>query len=331
VASGRAGPAVPIPDPSSVALVTLNPAGTTAYVVETPSTGPGRIVPIDLSTGTAGTPIDVAAAGSQFTPTSAAFSPDGRTAYLVDAVGGDLLPVDLSAGTAGPSIPVANLAACGDAVTSVVVTPDGQDAYIEGLGSLYDVDLVHHTASAAFHVTPPAGSYGDPSISLSPDGRTLYVLQSGESADDLVPVATNGDNAGQAMSIPVGPKPTTFADPNATASWDKVFVPTDSSALVISFGATPEQIVPVDLATGTAREGIDLSPTKGSSDCGDQAPVAVAITADGTTAVVGEPGTTSVHTLSLTDANRGPATEVGPNGILAVLAAPGWPSSWWAG
>ena len=74
----------------------------------------GTISPVDLTTGTLGTPISV---GSQ--PDAIAITPNGSTAYVADHGSSKIVPVNLSTGTAGTPI------ALHDPPTSIAITPDG--------------------------------------------------------------------------------------------------------------------------------------------------------------------------------------------------------------
>ena len=85
-------------------------------------------------------------------------------------------------------------------------------------------------------------SSGYPTIALSPDGSTLWELQSGETYDVLVPINTNGETARTAIPVPVPqrtPAPRTPA-PSAPV-WDRLYLPSNSTAVVIAFGSDREQ------------------------------------------------------------------------------------------
>jgi hypothetical protein len=329
--SGAVG--VPIPLPVDNAdFVAVNRAGTLAFVINGGgSGGPTQVLTVDLSTGQAGPTISLPGAPEPAGPTSVAFSPDDDTAYFVDAFNGQLDPVNLSTMTAGSPIPVGPLAACGDVETEAAVTPDGQDVYIEGSGGLFDVDLTKNGSSPAFHlaVSGGSGAYGNVAIGLDPSGSTLYGLQPGQQSDALVPVSTNGDNAGTAINVPVGTKPVyTSQAAQVAPSWDKVFAPTDSTVDVVEFGSVPEQIVPVEVPGGTAGTPVVISSTQGQSGCGDQSPVPIAIAPGGQIALVGQPGSPQVHTVTLPGGAGGAAESVGTHAVLAILSGSGWPDSW---
>ncbi len=324
--TNRAG--TPLVLPPEVVFVAIDRQETRAVLlVDSGGSAGVSLVPFSLTTGEARTPIPLHLSG--YAVTSAAFSPDDRVAYLVDALDGDIIPVDVAAGRSYAPIAVGPLAACGDVETQAAPTPDGQGIYVEGPSGLFDVDLTTRRSSPPFSVaasTAP-GAYGNLSIGLSPNGRTLYVLQSGTGADTLVPVNTNGDAANVPITVPVGDKPAETTGILSPA-WDKLFVPSDTTAYVVTFGSVPEQIESVDLTTGRLQFTVNVSTDKGTAACGDHSPVPVSIAAGGQVAVAASVGGNAVHTLSLPGGIAGPSIPVGSEQTLAVLSGAGWPAFW---
>jgi hypothetical protein len=310
-------------------LITIAPNDQTAYVATDNATS--TLIPVNLGLGAVGTPITLP--GHDDLVSSVAYSPSGTTLYLTDVNGGVLIPVNLSTQTAGPPIAVGPLGACGDIDTYTTVTPDGQDAYIEAQGRLFDVDLVHGKSSPAFTATALAQTknpYGDPDIALSPDGSTLWALQSGEHGDVLVPINTNGDAAGRAISVPVSNRPT--APPQQaeqwTPQWDNLYLPTNNTALIVAYGSQPEEVIPVNLTTGTAGQPISLASLKDNSGCGNSPQLPVAITADGSTAIVGNPADSSVYTVNLSNGAQGTPLKLSGTGALRAIISPTGYSDW---
>ena len=69
-----------------------------AYVA---NNGDDTVTPIDLATGTPGTPIPVG-----HNPYAIAITPDGKIAYVANFNGNTVTPIDLASGTPGTPIPV---------------------------------------------------------------------------------------------------------------------------------------------------------------------------------------------------------------------------------
>jgi hypothetical protein len=71
-----------------------------------------------------------------------------------------------------------------------------------------------------------------------------------------------------------------------------------------------------------------ISSTQDQSGCGDQSPVPIAIAPGGQIALVGQPGSPQVHTVTLPGGAGGAAESVGTHAVLAILSGSGWPDSW---
>ncbi|MDA0181779.1 YncE family protein [Solirubrobacter phytolaccae] len=116
VATGAVLSTIPVPgNPQSVVIT---PDGKTAWAFAETNK---QLVPIDLATATAGTPIVVGGT----TPRTIALAPDGTSIYVSDWASGDLTPFDLATGA--PRTPIVSLGA-----TSVAFTPDGKTGYAPG-------------------------------------------------------------------------------------------------------------------------------------------------------------------------------------------------------
>src|SRR5947208_3548711 len=79
----------------------------------------GGMVPIDVATNTAGTPINVGV-----NPVRVAITPDGATAYVANRGSGTVTPIDVATNTPGTPINV------GAEAYDVAITPDGATAYV---------------------------------------------------------------------------------------------------------------------------------------------------------------------------------------------------------
>jgi YVTN family beta-propeller protein len=81
--------------------IAFTPDGKTAYVTNGASGAGNTVTPINVATGTPGTPITV---GHE--PMGIAITPDGKTAYVTNFADGTVTPIDLATGTPGPLISV---------------------------------------------------------------------------------------------------------------------------------------------------------------------------------------------------------------------------------
>ncbi|MBD5784771.1 PKD domain-containing protein [Cellulosimicrobium terreum] len=269
--------------------VAITPDGTTAYVANNPS--PGSITPVELPSGPTSAPIP---AGS--TTYRVAITPDGSTAVATNFFSDTLTVVDVATGTVTATVPV------GDFPYGVAITPDGATAWVtlENGGGLVPVSLT--TEVAGTPVPLPAGAWD---VTITPDGSTAFVAGVDGS---LTPVALPGGVAGPAIALGAGLK-TVAVDPDGTILYVARYGPADGDDSVVplslpdlSVGAPiplpgegqsiaftpdgltayvsvyqPPQVVPIDVASGTARAPI---PVTGAAlgtlaVTPDQAPVAV--------------------------------------------------------
>ena len=176
--------------------IAVTPDGSEALVADM---GTDTVTPISTSTDRAGTPIHLPPGSMPF---AIAVTPDDSTAYVA-ALAGALYPIDLATGDVGRPIAVAG------APNGVTITPNGDTAYVtgggyipcanlpQGTGAVTPVDLRDDTPEPSFTL---AGTTSGPAV--TPDGKTLYVLESGPTSEDVsVPVATNQPGA----AFDVGP------------------------------------------------------------------------------------------------------------------------------
>ena len=192
--------------------IAVTPDGSEALVADM---GTDTMTPISTSTDKAGTPIHLPHGSMPF---EIAVTPDDSTAYVA-ALAGALYPIDLATGHVGRRIAIAG------APNGLTITPDGHTAYVTGGGYIPCANLPRGTGA----VTPvdlrddtPEHSFALPSTTsapaLTPDGKTLYVLETGPSSEDVgVAVATNQPGAAfdvgpfvssQAFAVPhVAPPP----------------------------------------------------------------------------------------------------------------------------
>lgn len=233
------------------------------------------ITPIDASTGIAGHPIGLGG----LSPVALAVAPGAKTLYVV-AVGGDedgspgsVVPIATAIDKAGRSIAV------GTAPLAIAITPNGKAAYVlNGIdaattpettpATITPIDLATRTALRPIKVgTLPL------SMTMSPNGKLLYVVDSSQSnpgePSAITPVHTATDTSAPAIklardTVPFSVSGLAFTENSATA-----------------YAITSSGIVPINTATGSLGRTIGLHTAM---------PVAIAVTRDGATiAEVGVP------------------------------------------
>ncbi len=163
----------------------LTPNGQKLYAL-IPITG--EVVPIDLNTNVAGTPLVVG--GSTFV-SNLFITPDGSKAYVCCTNPMSLVPIDVATDTVLPSIPL-TFAPFGPGVV-----PDGSSAYITAAleGNVYPFDLGTETQGAAIPVgTSPV------ILSIAPGGQSAYVSNGGSAFVTPIDLTTNAPEA----NIPAG-------------------------------------------------------------------------------------------------------------------------------
>jgi len=133
------------------------------------------VIPVNLTTGVALRPIRFAVHGG---PAGQIMTPDGRTIYVV-TYQGYVVPVSTVTRTAGPPIRI------GGGPQGVLMSPDGHTAYI--IEPPYGVEIFNLT------LNQPAGFiriHDAQGFALTPNGKTLYVVNSTGSAITPVETAT---------------------------------------------------------------------------------------------------------------------------------------------
>jgi DNA-binding beta-propeller fold protein YncE len=120
-----------------------------------------------------------------------AMAAHGKTLYVLGD--GGLNPVDTATNTAGTPIPNPGGAST---PTSLVITPDGKQAYIANNddGTVTPVDLTTGTPGTPI-VTARAGFDSPTVLAVTPDGRTVYAAGI-DPGDGIVPISTAANTAG---------------------------------------------------------------------------------------------------------------------------------------
>jgi YVTN family beta-propeller protein len=157
---------------------------------------PGTVTPIDLATGTLGTPIK---AGKY--PYAVAITPDGKTAYVANYGSGTVTPIDLATGI--PSTPIR----AGQSLDAIAITPNGKTAYVANnfslnTGTVTPIDLATGTPG-----TPITVGENPDAIAITPDGKTAYVANI--NSDTVIPIDLATGHPG--TPIKVGKDPVAIA------------------------------------------------------------------------------------------------------------------------
>jgi YVTN family beta-propeller protein len=323
-------------DPTEIAVA---PDGQTVYVVDS---GANTVTPIDVATGTPGTPIPV---GQD--PVGIAISPDGAKAYVTNAGDGTITPIDLATNAAEAAIPA------GDEPTTIAITPNGQTAYVGSGAPYYDSNTVTPINLATDALGTPINPDGLPSkLVASPDGTTVYALvqisgvnEELESIDVATGAVGGGEEFSYATSVAITPDGLTayvpYDDVNvahvvpvdlssgttgtaltfAGNAGDAEVTPDGQTLYVITYGAQTDTVTPIDVASGAVGSPIAV----GSDPVGiafAQAPAGTIVSPTPTPAPAPTPTPTPTPTPSPTPTpTPSPATSPGAS-TLSVRKHP---------
>jgi DNA-binding beta-propeller fold protein YncE len=178
--TGQAGRAIPFgfKDAHGTAHLALSPDGKMLYAF---GSDPGQTVttvtPISIVTGKAGKPITVGQG-----PQAIAFSPDGKTAYVVSSgagpkasVAAKITPVSTVTGKAAPAI---NL---GPTATNVwaSIMPGGAKLYASARWAGHHSNTVFSVSTATNTILKEAWPSYPGAIAFTPDGATAFIIDGG--------------------------------------------------------------------------------------------------------------------------------------------------------
>ena len=222
-------------------------------------------------------------------------------------LGHSVVPVEVSLGGSGPGAPLG----VGTYPDAIAITPDGERAYVTNYtsNSVTPIDLVTGRVLPSIPLGSTAGPAG---IAITPDGATAYVTDAGAPGtlgDTITPIDLATHKA--LAPITVGPGPQGIA---ITPDGRRAYV-TDAGAFVPGqTGSIASTVTPVDLTTGTALPAIPVG----------NAPSAIAITPDGSTALVANTNSGSVSPIDLVNNKAGPpiAVQGGPISIAISSVQP---------
>ena len=286
--------------------IAISPDGSLVYVL----TVRGQLVPVDVSTGTAGQPIKVGGVSQELVTT-----PNGKGAYVLEPPYG-VEAVDLAARTALGFIKVRG-------ADGFALTPNGKTLYVLGTNAsttisttdlvLTAIDTATNAAVSTLTLTGPdlkphlrAWHVMEESVTMAPDGKTVYVSYMAFNA--TTPLRAD------AWIIPVKVASGTELKPiNVSRSGIQNFtISPDSQGGYVS---DAQSVTPIDLRTGTALRPIPLPSAHHSYP---QQSYALTFSPDGGTVyAVDESGSTVVPIDTATNTAQQPIRLTGwPNWML---------------
>ena len=219
-----------------------------------------------------------------------------------------MIPVNISLGGGGPQAPFG----VGTYPDAIAVAPGGERAYVANYtsNSVTPIDLV---SGKVLPSIPLGGAAGPAGIAIAPDGKTAYVTDAGAIGtlgDTVTPIDLATDRT--LRPITVGPGPQGIAiTPNGRTAYVA-----DAGAIVSGqSGALGSTVTPVDLATGKALRPITVG----------NAPIGVAISPDGLTALVTNLNSGSVSAIDISNDKVGAPIAV-RGGPIAVAISPAQPT-----
>ena len=270
---------------SPIGPIAVTPNGATAYMV-----AERDVLPVDLSTRTAGTPIPTPITGGG-ADLGIAISANGKTAYVPTSEMGPctsqatcygvVFTIDLMTDTVGPQIDVPDYVGTwpdgSQEVLSggIAIAPEGTMAYVvfndsgvQAPGWVTPIDTATDTVGSAI----PAGVAPN-LIVITPNGKTAYVNNSfsNNAVTGVTPIDLTTDTAEAQIPRPACPSGTgSFLGPMA-------IVPSGSTLYLMC--TLTSQMVPIDTAANTAGPP-SASPSTYESPTGiaivpDQAPTAL--------------------------------------------------------
>jgi hypothetical protein len=290
------------------------------------------VVPVNLSTNTAGAPIYLDGGGVVGDdPVSLTITPNGKTVWVgvLTFTGEYLVPVTTATLKKGKAIPISAYP------FGCTFPPNGATLYcIDGGytsgGSVFPIPMSTRVVGSAI----PLNGYAD-SVHASPTGKLLYAASNGDGS--LTPVTVPGNSPGTEVFVTPGNTSETFAfTPLGSTAWtlvggaiQKVTVATGAigNEIVVPNGGSASQIVfmpdQAPVAAFTDTPAVHGSATSFDASASTAGPHSAPITkytwkfGDGTTSTTTTPTTMHTYaaagsytvTLTLTD-QQGTSTKV---------------------
>jgi YVTN family beta-propeller protein len=225
--------------------------------------------------------------------------------------GHTVIPVNVSLGGNGPGPSIG----VGTYPDAIAITPNGTRAYVTNYdsNSVTPIDLESGTVLPSIALSANAGPAG---IAIAPDGDTAYVTDAGASGtlgDTITPIDLATGKTLAPITVGSGPEGIAITPDGARAyiADTGAFVPGQPG----SIGST---VTPVNLTTGKALAPIPVG----------NAPTAIAITPDGSTALVANVNSGSVSPIDLANDTAGPPISV-QGGPTSIAISPTQPTTAW--
>ena len=239
------------------------------------------MVPIDIATNTAGTPIPLAGLG----PQGIAITPNGSRAYVTDQNSNQVSVIDLAT-----NAEIGSPIGVGGFPQDVAITPDGTRAYVADQGS--DDVVVIDLASGTVIATIVVGS-GPRAIAITPSGTRAYVANANGDSVSVIDLATN-----------------TVAPISSVGDFPFDIAITPNGALAYVVNAFDDSAAPIDVAAGTVGAAVPVDPF----------PVGIAITPNGSNAYATSEVAGSVTPIAVGGAAGTPIPVVAQQGSTEAIA-----------
>ncbi|MHB8264060.1 MAG: PKD domain-containing protein [Acidimicrobiales bacterium] len=247
-------------------VVAVVPNGQTAYALGYDNS----VYPYNLVTNTVEAPISlpVGSGANNDNLVAIAIAPNGKTAYVADAVSSVIIPIDLSTQQAGTPIGLGSDQ--GTPITSpggIAISPDGTTVWVNADGNADDVLVPIDVATASAGAPVIVTNYPEAeSVAITPDGKAAYVVNY---QNGVIPVTLATGAVGSTISLGSTDPEGIAISPDGSTAW-----------VTESLGGTGSgAVAPIDLATGNAGTSI--------TDPSLAAPAGIAFAPDGQSVYVG--------------------------------------------
>ncbi len=157
--------------------IAINPQGTLAYV---PIYSPGEVKVVGIASNSI---VNTIAVGS--IPYAPAFNPAGTLAYVPNSGGGTISVIDVASNS------VINTITVGGTPIYVVFNPAGTLAYVAQSTGTSSVNVIDVASNSVINTISVGTNFDPQSLAITPDGKTLYIGESEDSAINIFNTSTN--------------------------------------------------------------------------------------------------------------------------------------------